>query len=89
MLASGAAATLNLRLLLFSVFLRKKGVDVLYLGADTPSTGVSDIIRIQEVGLVCLSLTDPALAEQTTRLMDHLRESAPGLAFVLGGVGFS
>ncbi|MCY9697073.1 MerR family transcriptional regulator [Paenibacillus alginolyticus] len=75
-------------LLLFSLFLRKKGADVLYLGPDTPEDGIQKILQEQHIRVICLSLTDPKLMEQTFAFIDRLRTSNLELEVVLGGQGF-
>ncbi|WP_262677692.1 MerR family transcriptional regulator [Paenibacillus sp. J5C2022] len=76
-------------LLIFSLFLRKRGVEVLYLGPDTPEDGLHAIISSQNVQIACISLTDKRLQEQTILFMDRLAAGLPDLEFVLGGHGFS
>ncbi|RUT33330.1 MerR family transcriptional regulator [Paenibacillus zeisoli] len=72
-------------LLLFSLFLRKHGVEVLYLGANTPEEDLVQIIRNQDISLVCLSLTDPSLIEETDELVGRLKEACPHITMTLGG----
>ncbi|WP_336782183.1 MerR family transcriptional regulator [Paenibacillus illinoisensis] len=75
-------------LLLFSLFMRKNGAEVLYLGANTPEEGVFPIIREQKIKLVCLSITNPALSEQCDRLVDRILTEFPHMRFILGGKGY-
>ncbi|MBD2848227.1 cobalamin B12-binding domain-containing protein [Paenibacillus sp. IB182496] len=76
-------------LLLFALFLRQKGMEVLYLGADTPSDGLEALIAEQRIGVVCLSLTLAELQQGALALVERLREAQPHLQFVLGGRGFA
>ncbi|MBB6021728.1 DNA-binding transcriptional MerR regulator [Paenibacillus sp. JGP012] len=75
-------------LLLFSLFMRKNGAEVLYLGANTPEEGVFPIIREQKIKLVCLSVTNSGLVDTCDQLIDRIREEFPHVRFVLGGKGF-
>ncbi|PZT56874.1 MerR family transcriptional regulator [Paenibacillus silvae] len=75
-------------LLLFSLFMRKNGAEVLYLGANTPEDGVFPIIREQKIKLVCLSITNPVFVDTCDRLIDRIRDEFPHVRFVLGGKGF-
>lgn len=76
-------------LLLFSLFLRHKGVDVLYLGPDTPDDGLEAIIDEHQIGLVCMSLMDENRSEAAIAMIDRLRDRFPHLTFALGGQGFA
>lgn len=75
-------------LLLFSLFMRKNGAEVLYLGANTPEEGLLPIIKEQKIKLVCLSITNPVFVDTCDRLIDRIRDEFPHVRFVLGGKGF-
>lgn len=75
-------------LLLFSLFLRKRGLEVLYLGPDTPEDGLRRIIATQNIHLACVSLTDRRRQEEALAFIDRLAGGLGGLEFVLGGYGF-
>lgn len=75
-------------LMLFSLFLRQRGVDVLYLGPDTPADGLDVLIRDTNIAYAALSLTNPIRQAETLEMLDRLRRSFPELSFVLGGQGF-
>ena len=76
-------------LLLFSLFLRKNGVEVIYLGANTPEEGVMAILEHQNrIGAICLSVTDKKLLPYCEVLIERLGEACPGVRFILGGKGY-
>ncbi|CAI6081041.1 HTH-type transcriptional repressor CarH [Paenibacillus sp. JJ-100] len=75
-------------LLLFSLFMRKNGAEVLYLGANTPEEGVFPILREQKIKLVCLSVTNSGLVNTCDQLISKIRDEFPHIRFVLGGKGF-
>ncbi|MEK3884642.1 MerR family transcriptional regulator [Paenibacillus sp. PL2-23] len=75
-------------LLMFSLFLRKRGLEVLYLGPDTPEDGLRSIFNSENIDLVCLSLTDRKLQGQTLTFIDRLVNGMTQLEIVLGGHGF-
>ncbi|WP_145407170.1 MerR family transcriptional regulator [Paenibacillus xylanexedens] len=75
-------------LLLFSLFMRKNGAEVLYLGANTPEEGIFPIIREQKIKLVCLSITSPGLMERCDQLVNRIKDEFPHMRFVLGGKGY-
>ncbi|KOY14755.1 hypothetical protein AMS66_22110 [Paenibacillus xylanivorans] len=75
-------------LLLFSLFMRKNGAEVLYLGADTPEEGIFPIIREQKIQLVCLSITSSGFLERCDQLVGRIVNEFPNMRFVLGGQGY-
>lgn len=75
-------------LLLFTLFLRRSGFDVIYLGPNTPIEGVAPIVERHHAKIVAVSLTSPELRPQALELVGTLREQFPKLQFVLGGQGF-
>lgn len=76
-------------LLLFSLFLRKNGVEVIYLGANTPEEGVMDMLAKQSrIGAICLSVTDKELVPYCERLMERLEKVCPEAEFIVGGKAY-
>ncbi|NUU59768.1 MerR family transcriptional regulator [Paenibacillus agri] len=76
-------------LLLFSLFLRKNGVEVIYLGANTPEEGVMTMLGQQSsIGAICLSVTNPELLPYTEELIRRLQQKCPEAAFIVGGKGY-
>ncbi len=78
----------QLGLLLFVLFLRKKGIEVVYLGTNTPIDGVRKIVGDMEIAYICLSLTSKEQLKETSKAIQNLSEQFPELKFVLGGKGF-
>jgi MerR family transcriptional regulator, light-induced transcriptional regulator len=79
----------QLGLLLFQLFLRKNGADVINLGANTPRDGLAEIIERQNVKVVAVSLTDAERLVETERLLRDLAGRFPEVKFVIGGQGFA
>lgn len=76
-------------LLLFSLFLRKNGVEVIYLGSNTPEEGVMDMLEKQgRIGAVCLSVTDEELVPYCEDLLERLGSMHPELQFIVGGKAY-
>ncbi|GAA0361679.1 MerR family transcriptional regulator [Bacillus horti] len=75
-------------LLMFSLFLRKKGVDVLYLGADTPFEGIDKLIRSQQIRFVCISVSILSCLPQGEAFVEGLLKEFPDIQFALGGSAF-
>ncbi|WP_134701682.1 MerR family transcriptional regulator [Ammoniphilus sp. YIM 78166] len=74
-------------LLLFTLFLRRKGLDVLYLGPDTPVDGLAEMLEKLEIGLVCISITREELQSYVLDILDRLQSKLPTLKFAIGGQG--
>ncbi|WP_246944151.1 MerR family transcriptional regulator [Bacillus pinisoli] len=75
----------HIGLLLFSLFLRKKGVDVIYLGPNTPLDGLNDLIKMKEVSIIAISLTNPEPYRSLEKWVKETTQQLPHLKFVLGG----
>lgn len=78
----------HLGLMWFSLFLRKRGAEVLYLGPDTPLQDLDGILRSHPVGIVAASVTDRRHVQKLMAWIDATRRSYPGLRFLLGGAAF-
>lgn len=75
-------------LLLFSLFLRRKGLDVVYLGADTPVEGIAEMLHQKNASWLCLSLTDSNRLDDTIEYIKHVLDVRPHVKIILGGKGF-
>ncbi|ASS74195.1 hypothetical protein CIG75_03805 [Tumebacillus algifaecis] len=75
-------------LLLFTLFLRRNGVEVIYLGPDMPHDGLAKVIERNDVQVLAMSLSDQQLLGQTEAMLDRLHERFPHLRAVLVGHGF-
>jgi len=78
----------HLGLLLFALFLRKKGVDVIYLGPDTPYDGLVQIIEMKNVRAAAVSVTDPRHVDSLAAWLEETLAKHPALRVLLGGSGF-
>ncbi|RNF39704.1 MerR family transcriptional regulator [Planococcus salinus] len=77
----------QLGLLLFTLFLRENGFPVIYIGADTPLEGISEMVNKQDIELVCISIAHPSLRPTIEEYVNDLSNASPGLQFVVGGAG--
>nr|WP_281272507.1 cobalamin B12-binding domain-containing protein [Paenibacillus taihuensis] len=75
-------------LMSFSLFLRKRGADVLYLGPDTPLADLERIIDRHKVSFIAASVTDVRYADRLIAWIDAISRSHPKLRFILGGAAF-
>ncbi|MEN2768630.1 MerR family transcriptional regulator [Ornithinibacillus xuwenensis] len=75
-------------LMLFSLFLRNKGLDITYLGPDTPLNELPAIIRMKDISLVVISITNPDNIEELEAWVKTCRRDFPDVKIVLGGTGF-
>ncbi|WP_240417729.1 MerR family transcriptional regulator [Paenibacillus periandrae] len=78
----------HMGLMLFSLFMRKKGMEVIYLGPNTPLNDLYQLIEMKQISVVAVSVTDPELLETLENWIEECQEQYPELIFVLGGTGF-
>jgi MerR family transcriptional regulator, light-induced transcriptional regulator len=78
----------NIGLILYSLFLRKKGNEVIYLGANTPYKGLMEIIKVKNISVIAISTTDSNSIENIMNWIKGCLQENPDLKFVLGGKGF-
>ncbi|MFJ8265930.1 cobalamin-dependent protein [Peribacillus asahii] len=78
----------HIGLMLFSLFLRKKGNEVIYLGANTPYIDLMQIIKRKNISVIAISITDSNSIENTMNWIKGCLQENPNLKFVLGGKGF-
>lgn len=74
-------------ILLFALFLRENGFEVIYLGPDTPLDGLNEIIEQQKIKLVCLSISNPDLLSTVKHYMAEIEQYHSDIQFVVGGRG--
>lgn len=73
----------HLGLMHFSLFLKKKGIDVIYLGPNTPLSGIKNVIEMKSISIVAISATDSISVDKLIRWIKSCCQ--PHLKFVLGG----
>ncbi len=78
----------QLGLMLYSLFLRKKAHDVVYLGPNTPLPGLTDLIIANNISIVAISLTNSRYEEQVTAWIYECLQVKKDIMFILGGKGF-
>ena len=77
----------QLGLLLFTLFLRENGFQVIYVGTDTPLDGLAEVISQQNIGIVCMGIVNPNLQKLALHYLDELKAVNPDLYFLIGGQG--
>jgi DNA-binding transcriptional MerR regulator len=77
----------HIGLMLFSLFLRKKGNEVIYLGPNTPFEGLMDLIENKQLSIVAISLTNPAPLVRVEKWIQTCLKENKHLKFVIGGKG--
>lgn len=75
-------------LMLFSLLLRRNGINVIFLGANTPVDGILEIINEQGIGIVCLSITDQRSVPKADEVVRLISSHYPKVKFLLGGQGY-
>ncbi|MBP3965093.1 MerR family transcriptional regulator [Paenibacillus lignilyticus] len=78
----------HLGLMSFSLFLRKQGANVLYLGPDTPFKELEEIIERQNVSFIAVSVTDSRYVDKLMEWIQTAVQRNSGLRFLLGGAAF-
>ncbi|MGO4498244.1 MerR family transcriptional regulator [Paenibacillus sp. 2RAB27] len=78
----------HLGLMSFSLFLRKRGAEVLYLGPDTPLMDLDSIIVNHNVSFIAVSVTDRQHVDKLLEWIEVAIRNHPRLRFLLGGAAF-
>ncbi|MBQ4901193.1 MerR family transcriptional regulator [Paenibacillus sp. Marseille-P2973] len=78
----------HLGLMSFSLFLRKRGINVLYLGPDTPLRDLDNLIESQHVSFIAASVTNVRYAGKLIEWIKATTINYPHLRFLLGGAAF-
>lgn len=78
--------THQLGLMLFAMFLQKKGIEVIYLGSNTTYQYLLEIIGEIEAEIVCISITDERYLKDAYPWMRTLLECYPRTQLGLGGL---
>ncbi len=76
----------HLNLMLFALFLRRHGFEVVYLGPHTPLAGLTPFLIRSEIAVVVTALNEPSQRQPLARWLRSCRSQVPGMAFaVLAG----
>ncbi|WP_256760643.1 MerR family transcriptional regulator [Cohnella sp. WQ 127256] len=73
----------------FSLFLKKKGFEVIYLGPNTPVSGLSRIIEMKKISIITISVTDPKHVRPLDKWIEATLKDYPALKFILGGSAYT
>jgi MerR family transcriptional regulator, light-induced transcriptional regulator len=77
----------HIGLMLFSLFLRNKGIEVIYLGANTPYQGLSELIKTKNISSVAISITNHQLTDKVKNWISECQLENANVKFVIGGKG--
>ncbi|NRF94627.1 cobalamin B12-binding domain-containing protein [Paenibacillus frigoriresistens] len=77
----------HMGLMLFSLFLRNKGMEITYMGPNTPLHDLLPLISMKNIGVVTVSITDPGNASKIEEWVELCRQQFPNVKVVLGGTG--
>lgn len=72
-------------LMVFSLFLKKKSHDVIYLGPNTPFEGLADLIKMKDISIVAISMTNPDPIGKVEDWISSTLKMKPSLRFIVGG----
>ncbi|GEN36533.1 MULTISPECIES: MerR family transcriptional regulator [Aneurinibacillus] len=70
---------------LFSLFLRQHGLDVYFLGADTPLDSVRQIVPELVPEIICISITLKENIPKLRQLIEDIHTAYPTIIFGVGG----
>jgi DNA-binding transcriptional MerR regulator/methylmalonyl-CoA mutase cobalamin-binding subunit len=73
-------------LLLFTLFLRQHGVDVIFLGADTPTETLLPVIREKQIGVIVMSVSDQNLMEPVYEWIRKHKYEIYHIEIIVGGI---
>ena len=79
----------QLGLLLFSLFLQKKGLEVVFLGPNTSFDRLIQTVTDIGASFVCISVTDPKHLLAVDGWIDSLNSECPEIRPVLGGLALT
>ena len=79
----------ELGLLMFTLFLRRKGFEVIYLGHGIPQKDFEVVIKEVEPKMVFFSCTIADASAKTLRWVEGLQKHFPDIAFGVGGAAIS
>jgi methanogenic corrinoid protein MtbC1 len=74
-------------LLLFTLFLRRNGVDVIYLGADTPTDSLMPIIRDKNISIIIVSTSNGELLVPVYEWLRTHKYELYHVQVIIGGQG--
>ncbi|UOY93499.1 MerR family transcriptional regulator [Ectobacillus sp. JY-23] len=85
----GPGESHELGLLIFTIYLRRKGYQVIYLGASIEEKDIDVVIKEVQPKFLFLSSTMPHSVVATVKLANRLREQYDYLSVGLGGIAFA
>lgn len=77
----------ELGLLLFSLFLNRRGIDVLFLGQNIPTESLPPLLQVMHIKLVCITITVTKNIDQLLDMVTRLQAEDPKLNIIIGGAG--
>jgi len=79
----------HIGLMLFSLFLRTKGLEVIYLGPNTPLGDLASLIEEKNISIIAISISDPKYVRMIESWIEATLSKFPELLFSLGGTGLN
>ncbi|TWI54604.1 MerR family transcriptional regulator [Halalkalibacter nanhaiisediminis] len=81
----GPNETHELGLMIFTLFLRRKGFEVIYLGAGIPIEDIELVLREVDAKMFFTSCTMESNVDATVEVINHLKTTFPSLIIGAGG----
>lgn len=79
----------ELGLLIFTLYLRRKGYGTIYLGPSIAENDLETVLDAVNPGYLFLSCTMPACYTKTMKMLPLIKQKYPQLKIGLGGTGFA
>lgn len=79
----------QLGLLLFSLFMRENGFQVMYFGENTPIDGIAELAVEHAIEITCMAISTPRMLPVIDQYTDAISAKNPGMRFLIGGAGIT
>lgn len=87
--ACGPNELCDIGLLIFSLYLRRSGYDVLYVGTGLSSEDIKEIIRLKKANIFFTSCTSEKNIKETALFVSEIEKAFPSLMIGAGGYMFN
>ncbi|MDL4841179.1 MerR family transcriptional regulator [Aquibacillus rhizosphaerae] len=75
----------NIGLILFSLFLKRRGIDVIFIGENTPKENILPLIQVNNVRLICFSVTIQDHVDHLKSFIKYIETYKIDVDYVIGG----
>ncbi|PSL50464.1 methanogenic corrinoid protein MtbC1 [Salsuginibacillus halophilus] len=79
----------ELGLLMFSIFLKQKGMQIIYLGQGVPPSDVASAVKEAGVDVVLTTCTMQGNIRRMEKMIEEIEQKNPNVTFAIGGYGLN